>query len=71
MLFRLRLRGVDAGGRWEELAELAERRIGDCVSPFTPPHWMMALGAAGRFAAAERLLETMRATEKGTRRGRR
>jgi tetratricopeptide (TPR) repeat protein len=69
MLFRLRLRGVDVGRRWEELAELAERRIGDCVSAFTLPHWMMALGAAGRFAAAERLLETMRAYREGNQEG--
>jgi hypothetical protein len=69
MLFRLRLRGMDAGGRWEELAELAEWRIGDCVSAFTLPHWMMALGAAGRFVAAERLLETMRASREGNQEG--
>src|SRR6185437_9376824 len=52
---------VDAGGRWEELADHAELRIGDCASAFTLPHWAMSLVGAGRFAAAARLLETMRA----------
>lgn len=61
MLFRLRLRGVDVGDRWEELADKAEARIGDCQSAFTLPHWMMALSAAGRDAAAARLVEAMRA----------
>ncbi|MBN8872075.1 MAG: tetratricopeptide repeat protein [Rhodospirillales bacterium] len=60
MLFRLARQGVDVGGRWEELANLAETRIGDCLSGFTLPHWMMALAATGRDAAAERMLAAMR-----------
>jgi tetratricopeptide (TPR) repeat protein len=60
MLFRLERQGVDVGARWEELAEKAEARIGDCLSAFTLPHWMMALTATGRLAAAERMLEAMR-----------
>ncbi|WPB85044.1 tetratricopeptide repeat protein [Sediminicoccus rosea] len=60
MLFRLERQGVDVGDRWEELAEKAEARIGDCLSAFTLPHWMMALCAAGRFEAAERMLAAMR-----------
>jgi len=60
MLFRLERQGVDVGQRWEELAEKAETRIGDCLSAFTLPHWMMALCATGRFEAAERMLEAMR-----------
>ena len=59
MLFRLGLRGVAPGDRWEELAELAEARIGDTASAFTLPHWMMALTAAGRFGAAERMLDAI------------
>jgi tetratricopeptide (TPR) repeat protein len=61
MLFRLQRHGVDVGTRWEELADKAEARIGDCLSAFTLPHWMMALAATGRYAAAERMLDTMRA----------
>ena len=55
MLARLEMRGVDAGGRWEELADQAEKKIGDTVSPFTLPHAMMALAATGRAEAADRL----------------
>src|ERR1043166_321210 len=61
MLFRLERRGVDVGTRWNEIADKAEARIGDCLSPFTLPHWMMALAATGREQAAARMLEAMRA----------
>ena len=60
MLFRLERLGVAVGGRWEELADKAEARVGDCLSAFTLPHWMMALTASGRGAAAERLLAALR-----------
>jgi hypothetical protein len=60
MLFRLQRHGVDVGDRWNELADRAEARIGDCLSAFTLPHWMMALAATGRYAAAERMLDAMR-----------
>ncbi|MDB5413896.1 MAG: tetratricopeptide repeat protein [Rubritepida sp.] len=60
MLFRLQRQGVEIGDRWEELAEKAEVRIGDCLSAFTLPHWMMALCATGRLDAADRMLDAMR-----------
>jgi tetratricopeptide (TPR) repeat protein len=60
MLLRLELRGIDVGARWSELADKAQARIGDCLSAFTLPHWMMALAAAGRAAAARRMLEAMK-----------
>ncbi len=59
MLFRLRRHDVDVGDRWVELADKAEARIGDCLSAFTLPHWMMALAATGRHAAAETMLAAM------------
>jgi tetratricopeptide (TPR) repeat protein len=65
MLFRLQRLGVDVGTRWKELADKAEARIGDCESAFTLPHWMMALTATGRNAAAERMIEAMRSFAKG------
>lgn len=65
MLFRLQRLGVDVGNRWEELADKAEARIGDCQSAFTLPHWLMALTATGRSAAAERMIEAMRAFANG------
>src|SRR5262249_54193420 len=54
-------RGGPAGDRWIELADKAEKRIGDCRSPFTLPHWLMALTATGRYDAAQRMLDAMRA----------
>jgi len=61
MLFRLERLGVEVGERWNEIADKAEARIGDCLSAFTLPHWMMALAATGRDDAARRMLEEMRA----------
>jgi len=61
MLFRLERLGVAVGGRWAELADKAQARVGDCLSAFTLPHWMMALAAAGRESAAEHMLRDMRA----------
>ena len=65
MLFRLQRLGVDVGNRWEELADKAEARIGDCLSAFTLPHWLMALTATGRTAAAQRMIEAIRAFANG------
>jgi tetratricopeptide (TPR) repeat protein len=65
MLFRLQRLGVEVGNRWEELADKAEARIGDCQSAFTLPHWLMALTATGRTAAAQRMIESMRAFASG------
>ena len=59
MLLRLELRGVAVGGRWEELADKAEQRIGDHLSAWTLPHWMMALAAAGRERAARSMSKEM------------
>ncbi len=47
MLFRLELLGIHVGDRWNEIADKAEARIGDCLSAFTLPHWMMALAGDG------------------------
>jgi tetratricopeptide (TPR) repeat protein len=65
MLFRLERLGIDVGDRWNEIADKAEARIGDCLSAFTLPHWMMALAAAGRDDAARRMLDGMRAFASG------
>jgi hypothetical protein len=60
MLFRLQRHGVEVGDRWVELADKAEARIGDTLSGFTLPHWMMALAATGRDEAASRMLGAAR-----------
>jgi hypothetical protein len=68
MLFRLERQGVDVGNRWIEIADHAEKRIGDNRSPFTQTHWMMALAATKRWEVAERMLAAMRGyaeTERG------
>jgi len=59
MLTRLELRGVAVGARWEELADKAEARIGDVLSAWTVPHWMMALAATGRDTAARAMLDNL------------
>jgi len=65
MLFRLERQGVAVGDRWVELADKAEARIGDCLSAFTLPHWMMALAATERWEAARRMLDGMRVFARG------
>ncbi len=60
LLMRLELSGVDVGERWAELADRAEKRIGDHLILFTTPHWMMALAASGRWEQADALLAAMR-----------
>ncbi len=59
MLWRLQRQGVDVAARWIELAEKAEARIGDTLSAFTLPHWMMALTATGRLDAATRMVASL------------
>ncbi len=65
MLFRLSRHGVPVGDRWVELADKAEDRIGDCLSAFTLPHWMMALAATGREGAAHHMVVAMREFAQG------
>ena len=68
LLWRLYLLDVDTGERWQELADAWEPLIDDGFYAFNDAHAMMALVAAGREAAAGRLLATMhrRAAEGGT-----
>ena len=65
MLWRLERQGVPVGDRWTELADKAEARIGDTLSAFTLPHWMMALAATGRDEAAQRMLQGVEAAGRG------
>ncbi|RVT97035.1 tetratricopeptide repeat protein [Rhodovarius crocodyli] len=65
MLWRLQRQGVDVGDRWIEIADKAEARIGDTLSGFTLPHWMMALTATGRDDAAGRMLDALREAARG------
>lgn len=60
LLMRLELVGVDVGERWEELADLAEKRFADHVMPFTDAHFMLALTGAGRLEAARGYLASLK-----------
>ena len=60
LLWRLELRGVQVGERWQELADVAERRLADMAHPFNSVHFTMALLRAGRSPAAQRHLEAVR-----------
>lgn len=55
LLTRLELEGVDVGARWEELADVAERRVNDGSVVFADLHYMLALTGAGRDVAAAQL----------------
>lgn len=59
MLWRLKLRGIDAGTRWHELADICEAKNGDGYYAFNDVHSLMAYLGSGRPAQAEKLLRTM------------
>lgn len=59
MLWRLHLRGVDVGNRWDEVADTYETMIDDGYYVFNDVHAMMAFIATGRGRAAERLVRTV------------
>jgi tetratricopeptide (TPR) repeat protein len=59
LLWRLRLRGVDAGDRWSELARSWEK-LGDAVYyAFNDAHALMAFLATGNQRQAKRLVDGM------------
>lgn len=56
MLWRLQLRGVDVGGRWQALADLWEAAGTPGLYAFNDLHMMMAFVGAGRAGAQQRVL---------------
>lgn len=66
LLARLEGEGVDVGDRWEELAAIAERRVEDGCIVFADLHYLMALLAAGREEAADRLIARMAGAADGS-----
>jgi tetratricopeptide (TPR) repeat protein len=60
LLRRLERHGISVGDRWTELAAKAETRIGDPSLVFARLHDLLSLAAAGRTAAAEMMLRSMR-----------
>jgi tetratricopeptide (TPR) repeat protein len=59
LLQRLELAGISVGNRWEELADIAERRITDRQLAFADLHYMLALLGAGRVDSAEAMVKDM------------
>ena len=57
MLWRLHLRGVDVGGRWEPVADLWQSAGQPGLYAFNDLHMMMAFTATGRAAAAAGVLQ--------------
>jgi tetratricopeptide (TPR) repeat protein len=62
MLWRLELRGVDVGGRWQPLAERWAPLVAAGNYAFNDAHAMMAFVGAGRPALARELLDVQAAT---------
>jgi tetratricopeptide (TPR) repeat protein len=60
LLSRLELEGIDVGNRWEELADLSERRATDGCLAFADLHYMLALCGGERDSAAAGLIARMR-----------
>jgi len=60
MLWRLERAGIAPGGRWDELADKAEKRRGDNLLVFADLHYAMALAAAGRGTMLDGLIDSMR-----------
>jgi hypothetical protein len=60
LLWRLQLRNIDVGGRWNALADHWERQTLAGARPFYIAHAMMAFSAAGRRVAAVHVLEALR-----------
>jgi tetratricopeptide (TPR) repeat protein len=63
LLWRLQLRSVDLGDRWRLLADRWEMRTLAGARAFYIAHAMMAFAAAGRAAAAARMLEALPAAD--------
>jgi tetratricopeptide (TPR) repeat protein len=59
LLVRLEIEGVDVGMRWQELADLAEKRTADACVTFADLHYVLALIGGGRTNALETLLARM------------
>jgi tetratricopeptide (TPR) repeat protein len=61
LLWRLELRGIDVGDRWQDVAEHVAGRTQEHVQPFLDVHYLYTLARAGRTAAVNELLTSMAA----------
>lgn len=60
LLCRLEIEDVDVGRRWEELADMCERRTDDTSVVFADMHYLLALLGDNREDAAARLVRSVR-----------
>ncbi len=66
MLWRLTLRGVDVGSRWQPLAEAWAPIAEDGFYAFDDAHAVMALVGAGEWARVERVLASLERAARGS-----
>ncbi|SLN42557.1 hypothetical protein PEL8287_02113 [Roseovarius litorisediminis] len=66
LLSRLELEGVDVGNRWEELADLSERRTEDGCLVFADLHYLLALIGGDRKQAVQDMLARLHRDAKAT-----
>jgi hypothetical protein len=66
LLMRLSLEGICVGTRWEELADISERRIDDGCLAFADLHYMLALIGGERDFAIKKLLSRLGQTANKT-----
>jgi tetratricopeptide (TPR) repeat protein len=65
LLWRLQLRSIDVGGRWQALADRWEGQTLAVARPFYVVHAMMAFVAAGRTAGVKRVFQALPRTNSG------
>ncbi len=63
LLSRLELDGVDVGNRWEELADISEKRATDGNLAFADLHYLLSLCGGDRDEAASQLIGRMAAAK--------
>ncbi len=65
MLWRLGLRGIDVGERWQEIADAWAPSMEDGFYAFNDVHALMAMIGAGRWREADRILVAMQKAQDG------
>jgi len=65
MLWRLMLRGVDVGSRWQPLADSWQPLAEDAFYAFNDAHAVMALAGAGRWEQVHRVLASLESAASG------
>ena len=64
LLMRLELDGHDVGDRWEEMADICEKRTEDACLIFADLHYLLALTGGGRETAVRRMMTRLHADAK-------